>query len=52
LTRVRRAVSSAGSLRFKGDQGRANSAISHGLELAHSIKNICKICHFDRIFTF
>jgi hypothetical protein len=52
LTRVKLAVSFDGSLCVKGAQARVMSATLPGLDLADSLKIICKFCRFDGIFAF
>jgi hypothetical protein len=52
LARVKRAVSSADSLCSKGAQPRVKGATLHYLELAYSLKIICKFYRFDGIFAF
>jgi hypothetical protein len=52
LTRVKLAVSSDGSLCVKGAQAHVMSATLAGLDLADSLKIICKFCRFDGIFAF
>jgi hypothetical protein len=52
LTKVKLAVSSDGSLGVKGAQAHVMSATLSGLDLADSLKIICKFCRFDGIFAF
>jgi hypothetical protein len=50
--RVKLAVSFDGSLCVKGAQAHVMSATLPGLDLADSLKIICKFCRFDGIFAF